>query len=63
MNRIAEVLKRQGRSQIWLAEQLGKNRVTISGYCRNTIQPSLPVLLEISKVLDVDPGELLVDKR
>tara|TARA_R110001599_G_scaffold332511_1_gene547987 strand:+ start:32567 stop:32764 length:198 start_codon:yes stop_codon:yes gene_type:complete len=62
MNRIAEVLKKQGRSQSWLAEEIDKNRVTVSGYCRNTIQPSLNVLIEIAKTLGVDPGELIVSE-
>lgn len=40
MNRIKEVLKEQGRTQTWLAEQTGKSYVVVTNYCNNNTQPS-----------------------
>ncbi|WP_437398468.1 helix-turn-helix transcriptional regulator [Flagellimonas lutimaris] len=63
MNRIKEVLKQQGRTQTWLAEQIGKSYVVVTNYCNNNTQPSIPVLRDIAKVLDVDVRELLVSTK
>lgn len=63
MNRIKKVLKEQGRSQTWLAEQIGKSYVIVTNYCNNNSQPSIQVLTEISQVLDVDVRELLVSTK
>lgn len=59
MNRIKELLKEQGRSQVWLAEQIGKSYVVVTNYCNNKSQPSIQTLQRISKILDVDIRELL----
>ncbi|AEM69847.1 helix-turn-helix domain protein [Allomuricauda ruestringensis DSM 13258] len=63
MNRIKEVLKQQGRTQTWLAEQVGKSYVVVTNYCNNNAQPSIPVLRQIAKILDVDVRELLVPTK
>tara|TARA_R110000744_G_scaffold118498_1_gene221327 strand:- start:26 stop:223 length:198 start_codon:yes stop_codon:yes gene_type:complete len=63
MNRIKKVLKKQGRTQTWLAEQIGKSYVVVTNYCNNNSQPSIQVLTEISLVLDVDVRELLVSTK
>jgi len=63
MNRIKEVLKEQGRTQTWLAEQIGKSYVVVTNYCNNNTQPSVPVLRNIAEVLDVDVRELLVSTK
>lgn len=63
MNRIKEVLKEQGRTQTWLAEQIGKSYVVVTNYCNNNKQPSVPVLRSIADVLDVDVRELLVSTK
>lgn len=63
MNRIKIVLKEQGRTQTWLAEQLGKSYVVVTNYCNNNSQPSIQVLTEISKILDVDIRDLLVSTK
>ncbi|NVK66624.1 MAG: helix-turn-helix transcriptional regulator [Flavobacteriales bacterium] len=63
MNRIKEVLKEQGRTQTWLAEQIGKSYVVVTNYCNNNTQPSIPVLRHIAEVLDVDIRELLVPTK
>jgi putative transcriptional regulator len=63
MNRIKKVLKEQGRTQTWLAEQIGKSYVIVTNYCNNNSQPSIQVLTEISQILDVDVRELLVSTK
>lgn len=59
MNRIKEVLEEQGRSQKWLAAQIGKSYNMVNAYVQNRQQPRLEVLFEIAKILDVDPKELI----
>ena len=53
-NRIKEVLADKGIKQIWLAEKLGKTHRTVNMYVNNEVQPPIPVLFEIAKLLDVD---------
>ena len=62
MNRIKEVLLEKGVKQVWLAEQLGKSFNTINGYVHNRKQPSIEVLYEIAKILNINPKELLDTK-
>lgn len=59
MNRIKEVLDEKGIKQIWLAEKIGKSYNMVNGYVQNRRQPSLELLNEIAKVLDVDVKELI----
>lgn len=59
MNRIKEVLKEKGIKQTWLAEKLGKSFNIVNDYCNNRTQPSLEVLFEISKILNVNVKELI----
>ena len=59
MNRIKEVLEERGIKQTWLAEQLGKSFCIVNSYVCNRRQPSLEVLFEIAKILNVDPKELI----
>lgn len=63
MNRIKEVLKEQGRTQTWLAQQIEKSYVIVTNYCNNNAQPSIEVLRNIADVLDVDVRELLVPTK
>ena len=59
LNRIKVVLAEKGKSNKWLAEELGKGQATISKWCTNTTQPSLENLIEIAKCLDVEVNELI----
>lgn len=61
--RIKVVLVEQQKTGKWLAEQLGKSTCTVSKWCSNTIQPDLQTLDKISKLLDVNIKDLLVDNR
>ena len=54
INRIKVVLVDKQKTNKWLAEQLGKDKTTISKWCTNTSQPDLESLMKIAKLLDVD---------
>ena len=60
LNRLKVVLVEQKKTGKWLAEQLGKDPSTVSKWCSNKKQPSLEMLVNIAKVLDVDTRELIV---
>jgi len=62
-NRIKAVLAEQGKTNNWLAEELNKNRTTVSKWCTNQMQPTMETLFEIAEVLDVDVRELLVSNK
>lgn len=59
INRIKAVLAETGRTGKWLAEQLGKDPVTVSKWCTNTTQPDLYTLQKISTVLNAPIRSLL----
>jgi putative transcriptional regulator len=59
-NRIKAVLAEQGKTNIWLAETLKKNKTTVSKWCTNDVQPPMETLFEIAEVLKVDVKDLLV---
>lgn len=59
MNRIRVILAEKELSNKWLAEKLGKSEYTISRWTTNKIQPSVPQLFGIAKVLNVDVKDLL----
>ena len=63
LNRIKMVLVEKRKTGKWLAEQLGKDPVTISKWCTNTTQPDLQTLSKISDLLHIDIRELLVSKN
>lgn len=62
LNRLKAVLTDSGKTNKWLAEQLGKDPVTISKWCTNTTQPDLHTLSKISDILGVGIRELIVNK-
>lgn len=59
LNRIKEVLDEKGIKQTWLAEKLGKSFSSVNAYACNRQQPSLEMLFEIAKVLQVDVKDLI----
>lgn len=59
LNRIKAALADAGKTSKWLAEQLGKDPVTISKWCTNTTQPDLQTLSKISILLNADIRSLL----
>lgn len=58
-NRIAVVLKEQGRTNKWLAAKTGISETQISGYATNRNQPSLPNAYKIATVLGVQMESLV----
>lgn len=63
LNRLKVVLVEQNRTGKWLAEQLGKDPVTVSKWCTNTSQPDLSTLNRIAELLDIDIKELINSNR
>lgn len=61
INRIKVVLAEKNKTNKWLAEQLGKDQAIVSKWVTNTTQPTLEMLLQIAKVLEVDVRELIRD--
>lgn len=59
INRIKVMLAEKEKTNKWLAEQVGKDPATISKWCTNTAQPSLEMLLQIAKVLNVEVKDLI----
>ena len=59
LNRIKVVLEDKQRTNKWLAEQLGKDKTTISKWCTNSSQPDLESLMKTAKLLNVEVAELL----
>lgn len=60
INRLKAVLADANQTNKWLAEQLGKDPVTVSKWCTNTTQPDLQTLSKIAELLNVDIRELLI---
>ena len=63
INRLKAVLADAGKTNKWLAEQLGRDPVTISKWCTNTTQPDLHTLASISDLLKVNIRDLLVSRN
>lgn len=61
LNRIKVVLADKQRTNKWLAEQLGKDKTTISKWCTNSSQPDLASLLKTAKLLGVEITDLVRD--
>ena len=59
LNRIKGALADAGKTNIWLAEKVGRDPVTVSKWCTNSSQPDLPTLKKIAQVLEVDVKDLL----
>ena len=63
LNRLKVVLAEKKRTNKWLAEQLGKDPVTVSKWCTNTTQPDIYTMAKISDILNVDIRELLISRN
>ena len=60
-NIIKEVLARKGITAVALAEEIGVHENTISNWSQNKSQPSIQMLFLVARILEVKPGDLLVD--
>lgn len=63
LNRLKLVLVEKKRTGLWLSEQLGVSNTTVSKWCRNVTQPSLPTLDRIAELLDCDTRDLITSKK
>jgi len=61
LNRLKLVLVEKDKTGVWLAEQLGVTAVTVSKWCSNITQPTLPTLDRIAELLAVNVKDLLND--
>ena len=53
------ILAEKEKSNKWLAENLGKDKATISKWCTNTSQPDIETFIKISKLLNVELTDLV----
>lgn len=63
MNKLKQVLRKQGRSQKWFAEKMNKTENTISIWVLNKNQPSVDDLYKAAGILQVEIAELLMSKE
>lgn len=59
INRIKVMLVDRGKTNRWLATQLGKDPATISKWCTNAAQPTLETMMQIAKLLNVEMNDLV----
>ena len=59
INRIKAVLADRGRTNKWLAEQLGGAPTTGSKWCTNAAQPTLETMMQIAQLLEVDMNDVV----
>jgi len=61
LNRLKLVLVEKDKTGVWLAEQLGVTTVTVSKWCNNVTQPTLPTIDRIAELLGCDKKDLITD--
>ena len=61
LNRLKLVLVEKKKTGVWLAEQLGVSYVTVSKWCSNITQPTLPTLDKIAMLLGCDKRQLITE--
>lgn len=59
LNRLKLVLVEKNKTGVWLAEQLGVSYVTVSKWCSNITQPTLPTIDRIAELLECEKRELI----
>jgi len=59
LNRLKIVLVEKKRTGVWLAGQLGVSSVTVSKWCSNITQPTLPTIDKIAELLECEKRELI----
>ena len=59
INRLKIVLVEQGKTGVWLSQELGKHPSTVSLWCSNKYQPPLEIIDQIAELLGIDRRELL----
>ena len=59
INRIKVMLVDNGKTNRWLATQLGEDPATVSKWCTNSAQPTLETMMQIAKLLNVEMNDLV----
>jgi putative transcriptional regulator len=59
-NRIKTLLAEHEKSAKWLADQLGRDKSTVSRWCTNDMQPAVETFYDIARLLDIEVRELFV---
>lgn len=59
INRIKVMLVDKGKTNKWLATQLGKDPATVSKWCTNAAQPTLETMMQIAQLLEVEMNDLV----
>ena len=62
-NRIKIVLAEHEKSAKWLAEQLDRDKSTVSRWCTNNMQPTIETFYKIAEILDIEVRELFVPTK
>ena len=55
------VLVEKDKTGVWLSEQLGVTAVTVSKWCNNVTQPTLPTIDRIAEILGCEKRELITE--
>ena len=58
-NKIADVLKQDGRTQKWLADRMGVSANAMNNWCQQKSQPSLERLFNMAEILKVNVFDLI----
>ena len=61
LKRLKLVLVEKKKTGVWLAEQLGVSSVTVSKWCSNITQPTLPTLDRIAELLECEKRDLITE--
>ena len=59
-NLIKDKLKEKGRTQTWLAKQLGMSFSMTNAYVCNRKHPNLATIFKVADLLEVSPKDLIV---
>ena len=59
INKIKVMLVDNGKTNRWIATQLGKDPATVSKWCTNSAQPTLETMMQIAKLLNVEMNDLV----
>ena len=59
LNRLKLMLVEKKKTGLWLAEQLGVSNTTVSKWCSNITQPTLPTLDKIAELLGCEKRQLI----
>lgn len=62
-NRLKIVLAEKEKSSKWLAEQLDRDKSTVSRWCTNDMQPTIETFYRIADILDIEVRLLFVSSK